>query len=331
MRHEDADRGMMGRSRLAPVGRFFAPVKEAIAILAGCNPARMASSIAYYGAFSLAPLLVIAISIASMVFGKSASEGLILDQLSQALGEDTARFIQSLLASFYTGGRLTLATVLAGLLLLWASTRIIGAVRGALNDIWGVTARGRSRGRILGYVFGKLMDMGTVLAFGLMFLGSMAASAVVSSLADLLSRKSTVPGWVLQLAGIVLALVMATLFLALVFRLLPNIRVRFVYILGGSSLTAVLFVFGNYLIGRYLGGTAAGSAFGAAGSLIVIMLWLNYTAYIILFGAALTRAYTERGAAGKKATEAPPDAPEAPPEPEAKAKRSDRKAKPARD
>jgi len=286
-----------------PLARVFKPPWDAFVRLWDHNPARMASSIAYYGAFSLAPILVIAISIASMIFGKDASEGLVLDQLSAALGEDVARFIQSLLASFYTGGGLTLATVLAGLLLLWAATRIIGSVRGALNDIWGV--QGRGRGRIQSFVFGKLMDVGIVIAFGAMFLASMAASTAVGSLADRLSRTLTIPEWLLQLVGVLIALAMAAFFLALVFRVLPNIRVRFVYILGGASLTAVLFVLGNYLIGLYLGSTAPGSGFGAASSLIVILLWLNYTAYIILFGASLTRVYAERGQA-KKHAEAPP-------------------------
>ena len=267
----------------------------------------MASSIAYYGAFSLAPILVIAISITSMIFGKDASEGLILDQLSAALGENVARFIESLLASFYTSGGLTLATVLAGLLLLWAATRIIGSMRGALNDIWGV--EGRGSGKIQSFVFGKLVDAGIVIAFGAMFLGSMAASSAVGNLADRISRVLTIPEWLFQLAGLLIALTTAALFLALLFRVLPNIRVRFVYILGGASLTAVFFVLGNYVIGRYLGRTAAGSAFGAAGSLIVIMLWLNYTAYIILFGAALTRVYAERGEAKERAKDTSSRAP----------------------
>ena len=285
-----------------PLARLFGPPKDALFTLVGCNPGRMASSIAYYGAFSLAPMLVIAISIASMIFGKDASEGLVVDQLSVALGEDTARFIQSMLATFYTSGALTLATVLAGLLLLWAATRIVGSLRGALNDIWGVTGRGK--GRVQNYVFGKLIDVGIVLAAAGIFLASMAASTALSNLSDRLSRTLTVPGWLFQLLVILLALAMAALFLSLIFRVLPNIRVRFTYILGGASLTAVFFVLGNYLIGRYLGRTAPGSGFGAAGSLIVIMLWLNYTAYIILFGAALTRVYAERGEARRQARRA---------------------------
>jgi membrane protein len=257
------------------------------------NVSRMAASIAYFGAFSLAPMLVIIVSLASLVFGKSASEGLIVDRLSETFGEGTARFIQSLLAGIYASGGLTVATVLAILVLLWASTRIIGAVRGALNDIWGVPGHGGSG--FLGFVFGKLIDLGFVIGTGIMFLAAMLANTAVSALTRYFSDFLPMPGWVLQVIGIVFSLVVTTIFLTIIFRLLPNIKVRFVYILMGASVTAVLFSIGNYVIGRYLGRTTPGSAFGAAGSLAVIMIWMYYSAQIVLFGAEVTRAYALRG------------------------------------
>jgi membrane protein len=257
------------------------------------NVSRMASSIAYFGIFSLAPVLVIMISVASVVFGERASEGLIVDQLTETLGKTTADLIQSMLAGTYQSRGLTLATVLAVLVLLWAATRIIGAVRGALNDIWGVTGHGGNG--FLGYVVGKFIDLAMVVGVGVMFLASMLANAAVSALTGYFSDLLPVPAWSLQVIGIAFSLVVATAFLTIIFRVLPNIKICFRYILGGAAVTAVLFTVGNWVIGRYLGRAGPGSAFGAAGSLAVLMIWMYYSAHIVLFGAEVTRAYTQRG------------------------------------
>ena len=276
---------------LAPFGRLL---KEAVVGFMTHNVSRMAASIAYFGAFSLAPILVIAVTLASLVFGKAASEGLVFHRLAETFGKDIARFIQSMLAAIYNNsGGLTVATVLAILLLMWASTRIIGSVRGALNDIWGVPGHGGTG--FLGFVFGKLIDLGFVLVIGVMFLAAMLANTAVSALTEYFSDLLPLPGWVLQLIGIVFSLLVTTIFLTVIFRFLPNIKVRFVYILMGASVTAVLFSIGNYVIGRYLGRTSPGSTFGAAGSLAVILIWMYYSANIVLFGAEVTRAYARRG------------------------------------
>lgn len=278
---------------LHPVMPYLSPLKEAFYALWEHNVSRMAAAIAYFGAFSLAPILVIMISLASLVFGKQASEGLIVDRLSEMFGIATARFIQSVLAGIYESSGLTVATVLAILLLLWASTRIVGSLRGALNDIWGVQGHGGVGFR--GFAIGKLIDLGMVVLFGFMFLASMLANTAISAMTRYFSDVLPLPGWALDLLGIGFSLVVTTIFLTIIFRLLPNIRVRFLHILAGAWVTAVLFAIGNFLIGRYLGRTTPGSAFGAAGSLAVILVWMYYSAHIILFGAEITRVYIDRG------------------------------------
>ena len=283
--------------RLAP---WFSPLNDALGGLWRHNVSRMSASIAFFGAFSLAPMLVIMVSLASPVFGKSASEGLIVDRLSATLGEGTAEFIQSMLAAIYNSGGLTLATVLAIIVLVWASTRIVGAVRGSLNDIWGVPGHGGTG--FLGFVLGKIIDVGMVILIGLMFLASMLASTAISALTAYFSDLLPLPGWLLEAIGVVFSLLVAITFLTVIFRVLPNIKVRFLHILAGASVTAVLFAIGNYVIGRYLGRATPGSAFGAAGSLAVIMIWMYYSAHIVLFGAEVTRAYAERAKRRNKAS-----------------------------
>jgi membrane protein len=276
-------------SPLAPLGSLL---KEAFDGAWAHNISRMAASIAYFGAFSLAPMIVIMTTLASLVFGKSATEGLIAERLISTFGEETANFIQSSLVSIYESAGLTLATVLAILALVWAATRIVGSVRGSLNDVWGV--KGHGGGGILGFLFGKLIDVGMVLAVGFMFLASMFANTAINALTRYFSSALPMPGWLLQVIGILFSLLVTTIFLTVIFRWLPNIKVRFLYILVGASITAVLFTIGNYVIGRYLGRTSPGSAFGAAGSLAVIMIWIYYVAYIIIFGAEVTKAYAQR-------------------------------------
>jgi membrane protein len=285
---------MSARSKqvLDPLRSLGSLLKEAFDACWAHNISRMAASIAYFGAFSLAPIIVVMVSIASLVFGKRAAEGLIVDQLTETFGEETARFIQSMLAAIYNSAGLTVATVLAILLLAWAATRIIGSVRGALNDIWGVKGHGGQG--FVGFLIGKAIDLGMVIGIGFMFLASMLANAAVSALIKYFSEFLPMPGWLLQVLGILFSLAVTTTFLIVMFRVLPNIKVRFLYILVGASVTAILFTIGNYVIGRYLGRTSPGSAFGAAGSLAVIMIWMYYVSYIIIFGAEVTRAYAYR-------------------------------------
>jgi membrane protein len=283
---------------LAPLGRLL---KQAFDSAWDHNISRMAASISFFGAFSLAPMIVIMVSIASLVFGESATEGLVVDRLTSTFGLQTARFIESMLAGIYNSGGLTVATVLSILLLLWAATRIIGSVRGALNDIWGV--RGHGGLGVIGFLVGKAIDLGMVIAIGFMFLASMFANTAVAALTAYFSQFLPLPAWLLQVFGVLFSLVVTTLFLTVIFRVLPNIKVSIRYILVGASITAVLFSIGNYVIGRYLGRTTPGSAFGAAGSLAVIMIWIYYVAYIIIFGAEVTRAYAQQ-ASLKRSSEA---------------------------
>lgn len=182
-----------------PLAKVGEPLKDAGAGWLEHNVSRMAAAIAYYGIFGLAPMLVIMVLLAGVWFGKDATEGLIVDRLSDTLGADSARFVQSMLAGAYESRGETLATVLAILLLMWTATRIIGATRGALNDIWGVGSRGG--GRFLGYVLGRLVDLGMVIGIGFMFLASMLANAAVSALTGYFSNALPVPNWALQGMG----------------------------------------------------------------------------------------------------------------------------------
>jgi membrane protein len=274
---------------LDPLGSLL---REAVESAWAHNVGRMAASIAYFGAFSLAPMIVIMTTLASLVFGEQATQGLISERLTSTFGKQNADFIQSMLAAIHSSTGLTLATVLAIIILVWASTRIIGSVRGALNDVWGV--KGHGGGGLVGFLIGKLIDVASVVVIGFMFLASMLVNAAVTASTTYFDHLLPVPDWFLQVVGLLFSLGVTSGFLAVIFRFLPNIRVRTRYILVGAAITGALFTAGNYVIGLYLGRTSPGSAFGAAGSLAVIMIWIYYVAYIIIFGAEITRAFAHR-------------------------------------
>jgi len=268
---------------------------------------RMAAAVAYHGIFSLAPILVILVSAAGLWFGQEAAEGLIVERLEGVLGKETAGFIQSLLARAYIGAGGILATVIAVALLLFGASRVVGGMRGALNDIWGVQAR--AAGSVKGFVLTKLFDLGMVLVVGFMFLTTMIASAATSAWLHHSSQVLPMPGLVIRVTSVLFSLAVVTFFVAVLFRVLPNVRPRWRETLVGSMVTAVLFSLGNYLIGLYLGRAGVGSVFGAAGSLAVVMIWIYYSVQIILFGAEITRAYHERTDTRADATSAPEVAP----------------------
>jgi len=263
-------------------------LKEAGAGWQRHKAARMAAAIAYHGIFSLAPIIVIMVGVAGLWFGQEAAEGLIVERLRDMLGDDGAGFVQSLLARVYTGGGGVAATVIAGAVLLYGASRVIGGVRGALNDIWEVQPR--AGGGIKGFVLTKLFDLGMVLVVGFMFLATMVANAAASAWVRHFSNVLPLPDAALRAAGVVFSLVVVIFFVTIIFRLLPNIRPPWRDVLVGSMVTAVLFSLGNYVIGIYLGRAGLGSVFGAAGSLAVIMIWIYYSMQIILFGAEITRA-----------------------------------------
>ena len=253
------------------------------------NVSRMAAAIAYYGIFSLAPLLIVAVSLAGLLFGKDAAEGLVVGRLTSVVGAENAGFVQSMLAKAYESRGGALATVIALLLLAWTATRIIGATRSALNEIWGVQAKGGPG--FVGYVLSKLMDLGMVVGVGIMFLASMLANAAVSIITRSVASARPLPNWTLHGIGVVFSLAVVTCFVAIIFRVLPNVTMRWSRLFAGASLTAVFFTLGNFLIGRYLGRVTTESVFGAAGSLAALMIWIYYSTQIILFGAEITRAY----------------------------------------
>lgn len=254
---------------------------------------RNAAAIAFYGIFSLAPLLVIMVSIAGYWFGREAAEGLIVERFSDFLGPEYAAFLQSVITRAYTSGASAPAAAISLIVLLFGASRVVGATRDALNEIWEV--RPRAGGGVKGYFVAKGFDLLMVIVVGFMFLATMFANAITSALTSRFVEFLPLPGLVVRLGGVVFSLLVVAFFIAMIFRVLPNTRTPWRDVLVGAGVTAVLFALVNYVVGFYLGRAGIGSVFGAAGSLAAIMFWMYYSAQIVLFGAELTRVHHTRG------------------------------------
>ncbi|HLJ75130.1 MAG TPA: YihY/virulence factor BrkB family protein [Casimicrobiaceae bacterium] len=250
----------------------------------------MGAALAYYTIFSIAPLLVIAIAVAGFFFGNEAARGEIFGQLRGLLGERGADTIQAAVASAGQTGHGTFAAIVGIVALLLGATTVFGELQSDLDRIWDSPKPAHSG--IRGVIRGKLLSFGMVLGIGFLLLVSLVLSAALSALGKFWS--GWFPGWdiVLQIVNVVVSFVVITGLFAMIYKLLPRCDIGWKDVWIGAAVTSLLFVIGKLLIGLYLGRSSVASSFGAAGSLVVVLLWVYYSAQIFLLGAEFTRAYS---------------------------------------
>jgi membrane protein len=252
---------------------------------------RLAAALAYYTLFSLAPLLIIVIAVASLVFGQQAAEGRIADQIQGLLGEEGAKAVQAMLQ--HAGEQKAtgiLATVIGVVTLVFGASGVFGELQDALNTIWRVKPR-PGRG-VFDMVRARFFSFAMVLGIVFLLLVSLVVSAALAALGKFGSRM--IPVSALHVLDIVVSVAVVTVLFAMIFKIMPDVRIAWRDVWVGALFTAVLFTVGKILIGLYLGRSSVGSAFGAAGSLVVVLVWLYYSAQILFLGAELTKAYAHR-------------------------------------
>jgi len=248
---------------------------------------RLGAALAYYTAFSLAPLLLIAVAIAGLVFGQRAARGQLHDQLNQMVGEEGASALQTMLIHASQPASSTWATVIGVVLLFVGATSLFGQLQDALNTVWKVQPRpGRS---MITLVRDRVVSFLMVLGTGLLLLVTLIASTLLPSLGRYL-------GWwqsplMAQTLNFISSLVLLTFLFAMIFRFLPDVIISWKDVWLGAAVTSLLFSAGKFLIGLYLTHSAVASTYGAAGSFAVLLIWLYYSAQIFLFGAELTKTY----------------------------------------
>jgi membrane protein len=253
---------------------------------------RLGAALSYYTVFSLAPLLLLIISIAGLAFGRDAAEGRIFDQLSGILGADSAKLIQAAVAKAGSTKGGVIGTIVGIVALIAGATGIVVELQDALNTVWKVKPK-PNRG-VWGVVRTRILSVAMILSLGFLLLVSLVVSAALAALSGWLRGvigDVAIIGWFLDL---VVAIAVITTLIALIYKILPDARVAWRDVWVGAAATAVLFLIGKYLIGLYIGKASVGSAFGAAGSLAVLLVWIYYSAQIVLLGAEFTRVYANR-------------------------------------
>jgi membrane protein len=264
-------------------------LKDTVAGWSEDHIARLSAAIAFYTVLSLAPLLVVAVAVASFVFGEEAARGQIAAELSEVVGESAGQAVQTLLLHAQAPKQGTWGSILGILVLLMGASGVFGELQAALNIVWNVEPKpGRGvTGVLRDRFFSFLMVMGVCF----LLLVSLLLSAFLSAAGALL--ESSLPGgaelWAV-VNFVISTLVIAFLF-ALIFKLVPDVEIDWGHVFPGALVTALLFSAGKYFLGLYLGRASVASPYGAAGSVVLLVIWVYYAAQILLLGAEFTRAY----------------------------------------
>ncbi|QSJ18929.1 YihY/virulence factor BrkB family protein [Nostoc sp. UHCC 0702] len=257
---------------------------------------RLAAALAYYTVFSIAPLLIIVIAIAGAVFGEEAARGEIFRQIQGLVGSDGAKFIETAIKNANKPQTGTIASIISILLLLLGATGLFTELQDSLNTIWEVKPKpGRGFTNIIRQRF---LSFAMVLGIGFLLLVSLVISAVLSALVAYFSNllPGVDPLW--QLVSFLLSFAITTVLFALIFKVLPDVKITWSNVAIGAIITSALFSIGRFLLGQYLGNSSFGSTYGAAGSLVVILAWVYYAAQILFFGAEFTQVYARKYGSG---------------------------------
>ena len=252
---------------------------------------RLGAALAFYTLFAIAPVLVIATAIAGLVFDATAVRQEIVGQLDLLIGSMGALAVESLLeaASQRRGGVIATAVGVIGVLV--AATGAFLELQAALNTIWRVTPDRRFNFTTL--LLNRLRSFGLVVAIGFLLMCSLVVTAALSALSEWLSSRSAGIPWMWSAASVLVSLFVTTGLFALLYRVLPDVRLLWRDVTAGGLITAVLFTIGQQLIGLYLGQSSISSSFGAAASIMILLLWVYYSCQVLLLGAEFTRVYSE--------------------------------------
>jgi membrane protein len=251
----------------------------------------MGAALAYYTMFSIAPLLLIVISVAGLIFGVEAARGEIFFQLRGLMGEEGATAVQGLVQSASKPAKGVAATTIGILLLLVGATTVFAELQDDLDRIWRAPERTRGGG-IWGLLRTRLLSFGMILGIGFLSMVSLIASAALSALGKWWAPLFGAWELTLQAVNFIVSFALTSLVFALIYKFMPRARIAWRDVAIGAVVTALLFTIGKLLIGLYIGKSGVTSGFGAAGSLAVVLIWVYYSAQIFLLGAEFTWAYT---------------------------------------
>lgn len=266
-------------------------VRESVVGFINDNALGHGAAMAFYAATSLAPIVLIVVAIAGLVFGHDAAQLALSAQISGLMGPESADLLQTALESASSKLYGTWAAVIGLFTLLVAASGVFGEMQQSLNTIWRVEPQGNSLSRL---VRARAASLGLVASLGFLLLVSLIASAAISALGNLINAHLPFGTIILSMINAVVSFALISLMFASIYKVLPDRRLEWRDVGIGAVVTAALFTLGKSLIGWYIGTSAIASSYGAAGGLLVILLWVYYSSEIFLFGAEFTRAYSVR-------------------------------------
>ena len=290
-------------------------VRQAVSAWSDDYAPSMGAALSYYTIFSLAPLLLIVISIAGLVFGADAVRGELFGQLRGLMGDDAAKAVEGLLASVSRPAEGITATLIGLAVLLVGATSVFGELQDALDRIWRcpvADSAGAGAGGLWRLLRTRLLSFGMILGIAFLLMVSLVLGAVMAALGKWWS--GVFGGWELlaQIVDLALGFVLTTGVFAMIYKLMPRVRVAWHDVWLGAAVTAALFTIGKFLIGQYIGRSGVTSAFGAAGSLVIVLVWVYYSAQVFLLGAEFTWVYASTF--GSARTDVPQERPGAVPD-----------------
>lgn len=272
------------------LSQFYQLVKDSVSAWIDDYAPSMGAAISYYTVFSIAPLLIIVIAVAGFVWGREAVQGEIVGQLTGLIGKEGATGIQALIESASQPEKGLVATVISTVVLIVGATTVFAELQSALDRIWEVPQAPRASG-IWATLRTRLLSLGFILGLGFLLLVSLVSSAAIAALGTWASV--LLPGWavLLYVINLVFSIGFSTVLFAMIFKLMPQAQVSWRDVWVGAGVTALLFEGGKTLISLYIGKSSVTSSFAAAGSLVVLLIWVYYSAQIFLLGAEFTWTY----------------------------------------
>ncbi len=253
---------------------------------------KLSAALSYYTIFSIAPMLIVIITLCDVFLGKEAIEGSVYGQINDMVGNEAALQIQQMIKNAALSGDSTVATVIGIVTLIIGATSVFGEIQDSINFIWQLKAKPKNG--LLKMLLNRLLSFSMVVSLGFILMVSLAMNGIIElfsqQLAVLFPQVTMVLVYIINLA---LTFLIISFLFAIIFKVLPDAKVRWKHVIVGAVTTAILFMIGKFAIGMYLGSSKVGTAYGAAGSIVIILLWVYYSAIILYFGAEFTQVYVQ--------------------------------------
>lgn len=251
---------------------------------------KLSASLAYYTVFSMGPLLIVIIFVCSLFFGREAIEGTVYGQIQSFVGSDTAKQVQDIIKNASIGDKGRVAAIIGVITLLIGATTVFAEIQDSINTIWGIKPKPKKGW--LKMLMNRLLSFSVIVSLGFLLLVSLGVTYVVEALSKSLSQAfPDVTVVVFYIINLLLSLAVISTLFAVIFKVLPDAKIKWRDVMAGALATAILFMLGKFAISFYIGQSDVGSTYGAAGSLVVLLVWIYYSSVILYFGAEFTKAY----------------------------------------